>query len=67
LTISATRLIEYRYWIYRRTMMTSTKTTPKQATGAVLLALALMASLWIPTLTVPAQAETATVTLPALA
>jgi hypothetical protein len=48
-------------------MMTSTKTTPKQATGAVLLAFALMASLWIPTLTVPAQAETATVTLPALA
>jgi hypothetical protein len=31
------------------------------------LALALMASLWIPTLIVPAQAQAATVTLPALA
>lgn len=36
-------------------------------TPAVLLALALMASLWIPTLTVPAQAQATTVTLPTLA
>lgn len=35
--------------------------------AALMLALAMMASLWIPTLTVPAAAEAATVTLPALA
>lgn len=41
--------------------------TPAKTPVALMLAFALMASLWIPTLTVPAHAETATVTLPALA
>ncbi len=41
--------------------------TAAKTSTALMLALAMMASLWIPTLTVPANAETATVTLPALA
>lgn len=41
--------------------------TAAKTPAALMLALALMASLWIPTLTVPAQAETTIVTLPALA
>lgn len=41
--------------------------TTAKTPAALMLALALMASLWIPTLTVPAAAEAATVTLPALA
>ena len=41
--------------------------TTAKTPAALMLALAMMASLWIPTLTVPAQAETVTVTLPALA
>ena len=40
--------------------------TTKTPTAAM-LALALMASLWIPTLTVPAPAQAATATLPVLA
>lgn len=41
--------------------------TPAKIPAALMLAFAMMASLWIPTLTVPAQAEAATITLPALA
>lgn len=41
--------------------------TPAKTSTALMLALAMMASLWIPTLTVPAQAQPATLTLPALA
>ena len=41
--------------------------TPAKTSTALMLALAMMASLWIPTLAVPAEAQTATVTLPALA
>lgn len=41
--------------------------TAAKTPTALVLALALMASLWIPTLTVPAQAQATTVTLPALA
>lgn len=49
--------------------MTPAKTSLKLKSGALMLALAMMASLWIPTLAVPAQAQAqaATVTLPALA
>ena len=47
--------------------MTTAKAPLNQTSAALMLALAMMASLWIPTLTVPATAQPATITLPALA